>query len=125
MDDFEEYAGLRLKIRYCEADPRESWNEAIGHIEPHRIDSTKAKMTALRKRLADFGKIRSKEHFRTEGDLPDGSHFYALKSHKIRAYGWFSNGVFYISHFAYKKGQKLSKADTNKVIANWRKIEGK
>ncbi|WP_019570116.1 hypothetical protein [Thioalkalivibrio sp. ALE11] len=45
---------------------------------------------------------------------------------KLRAYGWFSTrykGVFYISHFAFKKGQKLSSQDEQRVINNWRRIE--
>ena len=33
-------------------------------------------------------------------------------------------GVFYISHFALKQGQKLAKKDTKRVITNWRHIEG-
>jgi hypothetical protein len=58
--------------------------------------------------------------------LPDKKQFYAIKADKVRAYGWFStrhSGVFYISHFAFKRGQKLAPADTRRVIANWRSIE--
>ena len=64
-------------------------------------------MAARRKHLADRGQLRSPDHWNTEGRLPDGKHFFAIKADKIRAYGWYSvrhKGVFYISHFAFKKG---------------------
>lgn len=83
-------------------------------------------MTARRHMLADKGQLRSPDYWNTEGDLPNLKKFYALKADKIRAYGWFSGrhkGVFYISHFAFKKGQKLAASDTHRVIENWRQIE--
>ena len=83
-------------------------------------------MAARRQYLADHGQLRSPDQWNTEGTLPNGKHFYAIKADKIRAYGWFSvrnKGVFYISHFTFKKGQKLASADTNRVIVNWRQIE--
>ena len=83
-------------------------------------------MMARRNYFADQGQLRSPDYWNTEGILPDGKHFYAIKVDRLRAYGWFSRrdkGVFYISHFAYKKGQKLSPEDANKVISNWRKIK--
>lgn len=76
--------------------------------------------------LAETGRLRSPDYWNTEGDLPNGKKFYAIKADRIRAYGWFSNrdrGVFYISHFAFKKGKKLAAEDTNRVIRNWRAIE--
>ena len=83
-------------------------------------------MIARRNFLADGGQLRSPDHWNTEGSLPRGGHFYAIKVDQLRAYGWFSArhpGVFYISHFAFKRGQKLAAADADQVIANWRLIE--
>jgi len=83
-------------------------------------------MAARRQHLANEGQLRSPDHWNTEGRLPDNKHFFAIKAGKIRAYGWFSDrnkGIFYISHFAFKKGQKLSREDSHKVIQNWRQIE--
>jgi len=73
-------------------------------------------MVARRKLLADNGQLRSPDHWNTEADLPNGKKFYAIKADKIRAYGWFSSkhkGVFYISHFAFKQGQKLATTDAS------------
>jgi hypothetical protein len=83
-------------------------------------------MLARRQLLADRGQLRSPDYWNTEGDLPDGKHFYAIKADRVRAYGWFSlrnKGVFYISHFAFKKGQKLATKDAKRVVSNWRQIE--
>ena len=83
-------------------------------------------MLARQTILADKAQLRSPDHWNTEGETPDGKRFYAIKVDKIRAYGWFSirhKGVFFISHFAFKKGQKLASSDANRVIANWRKFE--
>lgn len=130
-----EHRGVRLTVRYCEQAPAEadpeswqppSWQEALQHIPAKKHDGIKAKMAARRDTLANRSLLRSPNHWNTEGKLPDGKHFYAIKADKVRAYGWFSvrhKGVFYISHFAYKKGQKLAQSDTNRVIANWRQIE--
>lgn len=130
-----EYQGTRLTLRYCEQPPEgidpsawqpPSWLEALRHIPTAKHSGMTAKIAARRQYLADRGPLRSPDHWNTEGILPNGKHFYAIKVDKIRAYGWFSvrdKGVFYISHFAFKKGQKLASTDTNRVIANWRQIE--
>lgn len=120
-----EHRGQKLTIRYCEPS---SWDDALANVTKSKRDGIYAKMTARRNFLADGGQLRSPDQWNTEADLPDKKHFYAIKIDKIRAYGWFSTrhpGVFYISHFAYKRGQKLSAEDTNRVVANWRRIEEK
>lgn len=130
-----EYQGTRLTIRCCEQPPSgadletwqpPSWQEALKHVPAKKFDGIFAKMGARRETLANRGQLRSPDHWNTEGNLPDGKRFYAIKADKVRAYGWFSvrhKGVFYISHFAFKKGQKLAKANVNRVIGNWRQIE--
>lgn len=130
-----DYQGKKLTIRYCESPPTEadpatweppSWSAALQNFPASKRDGVKAKMLARRNYLADGGQLRSPDHWNTEAALPDGKRFYAIKVDKLRAYGWFSSrhtGVFYISHFAYKQGQKLAAEDTNRVTTNWRLIE--
>lgn len=119
----------RPSIEHCEDDPAGgSWRDAIAHIpkEGNKHESCHARMAALQRRLARGEQVRNREHFRVEGALPNGQHFYAFKVGAIRAYGWFSSkckGVFFISHYTFKARQKLDPADTEKVIANWRKLE--
>jgi hypothetical protein len=83
-------------------------------------------MAERRERLANQGQLRAPDHWNSEGTLPDGKQFYAMKAGQLRAYGWFSRrhkSVFYISHFAFKRGQKIAREDSNRVIRNWRAIE--
>lgn len=132
-----EYQGARLTIRYCEQpdeeqDCREAWSppswlEAIDGIPEQKRKNVIAQLIARRKTLADNASLRSPDYWNTEGLLPNGKHFYAIKSGALRGYGWFSDkhkSVFYISHFALKKGQKLSKKDARRVKQNWLHIEG-
>jgi hypothetical protein len=130
-----EYRGTSITIRYCEEPPADadlsvwispSLQEALEHIPPKKRDGCVAKMVARREQLANQGRLRSPDYLETEDNLPNGKHFYAIKVDRLRAYGWFSSrhkGVFYISHFAFKKGQKLAQKDTDRVIRNWRHIE--
>jgi hypothetical protein len=104
-----------------------SWQEALARIPANKREGIAAKMVARRRILANERRLRSPDYWNTEGELPSGKHFYAIKADRIRAYGWFAErekGVFWISHFAFKKGQKLASADANRVIENWRRIEG-
>jgi hypothetical protein len=129
------HKGSCLTIRYCEQPPDgtdqgawepESWRQALRHIPVGKHDRCRAEVHVRLDRLAKEGRLRSPDYFRKEGKLPDGKHFYAVKAGKVRAYGWFSKqhkSVFYVSHFAFKKGGKLTKEDANKVKKNWRRIE--
>ena len=131
-----DHTGHKLTIRCCEQPAPDavevgnwlppSWIEAISHIELSKHDGIMAQIVARRNFLADGNQLRCPDHWNTEGELPNGKSFYAMKAGKIRVYGWFSSrdkSVFYISHFAFKRGQKLATADTNIVCANWRRIE--
>lgn len=121
-----EFRGQRLTIRYCQG-AEATRTEAMNQIPVHLHATTLAQFTSRRKAFADTGNLRSPEFFNSEGDLPNGKCFWAIKTQtRLRAYGWFSSrhrGVFFISHFAFKRGEKLAKADTNIVVANWRRIE--
>ena len=130
-----EYRGTNLIIRCCEEPAADaalsvwmppSLQEALRHIPTKKHAGILAKLAARRQYLANVGQLRSPDHWNTEGNLPNDKPFYAIKADRVRAYGWFSShhkGIFYISHFAFKKGQKLAQEDTNRVIRNWRQIE--
>lgn len=121
----EEHQGKRLTVRYCQ-NAEESLKEALESLPIKKHSACLAQLVARRNQLADHGKLRSPDHWNTEGNLPNSNRFYAIKVGKIRAYGWFSDrykGVFYISHFTYKDTQKLDKSDLKRVCNHWRKIE--
>ncbi|WP_443190445.1 hypothetical protein [Pseudomonas indica] len=103
-----------------------SLQEALGKIEQRHHKATHSRMLALFQCLADKGNLRTPDLFNKEADLPGGGHFYAVKAKRLRAYGWFSSvhkGTFIISHYAFKRGEKLDQRDTARVIKNWRNVE--
>lgn len=121
-------AGQRLVI-YQIDDETGSLDDALGRVDPGLRGQARAKIYYLLNKLAREGTLRTPDHFNTEAVLPDEGHFYAVKTNsklRIRAYGWFSNvqkGSFIVSHYAFKRGEKLDARDTARVIANWRRIE--
>jgi hypothetical protein len=74
-----------------------------------------ANILALLQRLADLGRLRSPEQFRSEGDG-----FYAIRHRTgLRAYGWWeSNGRFVLSHFILKKKDALDESDRLRMQRN-------
>ncbi|MFZ5660926.1 MAG: hypothetical protein ACOY5C_13870 [Pseudomonadota bacterium] len=121
-----EHVGNRLTIRYCDG-AEASLQEALRHIPAHLKDRCIAQFVARRNLLADGEQMRKPEHFNTEGALPDGGNFFAIKTTQgLRAYGWFSSRhrhVFFISHFVFKNYDKLKRADEDLVRRNWEKEE--
>lgn len=124
-DDIEEvYQGRSYKIIHCKGAEKSFYN-ALKHINSKRKDSYKAKMKSFLNRLAD-GKRISRDNFPSEGPLPDGTNFRAIKKIPLRAYLWESKKhpkTFFISHYIFKGRQKLHKNDVKKVQENWRKYE--
>ncbi|USE34104.1 hypothetical protein [Endozoicomonas sp. SCSIO W0465] len=126
MDELDKYEGIHCTIVFCKG-AKESLDEVLAKHAPQPMKSKKlkAQMWSLLARLAD-GHRMTKENFPTEGDLPDGSKFHAIKKIPLRAYLWRSkkySGKYFISHFIYKDFQKLKPKDTTKVCNNWREIE--
>jgi hypothetical protein len=119
-----DYKGSKYRIIHCEG-ALESFNDATAKHPKDKRDLYKAQMIAIIKRLGD-GDRMSNENFPQEGELPDKSHFRALKKIPIRAYIWLSKktpNTYYISHYIYKNYDKLKKSEIEKVCNNWKKIE--
>lgn len=120
--------GQKLKVYLIEAEEG-TLQEALAKVDPSLRTQAQAKIYGLLMKLAQEGNLRMPEFFNKESVLPDGAHFYAVKTNsklRLRAYGWFSSahkGSFIVSHYAFKKGQKLEARDTARVIENWRSIE--
>lgn len=60
----------------------------------------------------------------TEGSLDGNSKFYAIKRIPVRAYFWYAETLrdtIIISHYVYKRWNKLRSRDAKRVKANWAK----
>ncbi len=130
-----ELVGKIRTIRYCELPPEgfdpddwqpPSWHQTTQGLSAQKRKRSWASILVKQKMFVDGKQLKAPDHFNTEGILPDDKHFYAIKAGKVRAYGWFSTrmkGVFFVSHFVLKDGEKLAPQDTTHVIRNWRSIE--
>lgn len=95
-----------------------SLKEAMGHVPPHERKQVAAKFQALFEMYKEGHDWRVPSQFNPEGTLPNGTQLYALKVKQVRCYGWYDSGDFVISHYIFKKQQKLLKADVRRAERN-------
>lgn len=113
--------GTTRQILEANSRVRESLNETMGHVPAHKRETVSNKLQALFNLYEEGHNWRVPNQFNVEGKLDDGRQFYALKVMQVRCYGWYDRGNFVISHFIFKKQQKLSKADRDVVQRNYAK----
>lgn len=114
--------GAKYKVVHCKG-AKATLAEALRHVK--HPDGMRRKLIFQFSRLAD-GHPMTQLNFPSEGGLPDGSSFNAIKKLPIRAYCWLSAGhpkTFFISHYIYKDFTKLKKKDCDIVCENWKRIE--
>jgi hypothetical protein len=113
------HSGSKLHIELT-TDALASLTEAESHV-PDTQAACKAQLRRLLQRLAETGTLQSPEQWNTEG-----GGFFAVKTRcGLRAYGWYHahrRGVFVVSHFIYKKRQKLDPADIDRAERNRRRL---
>jgi hypothetical protein len=106
------YEGRVYKIVQTE-DAEVSQPEAEAHARKACI----AQLDAMIKRLANMGKLNSPKQINNEGNG-----IWAIKARcGLRAYGWYcrcERGVFVISHYIYKKQQRLDPRDMARAEGN-------
>lgn len=124
------YKGSKFTVIQCEGALR-SYLEALNSVDARKRKSFMRGIIQQIQRLAD-GQRMSRENFPQEGDLPKrkgqqkARKFNALKRMPVRGYCWLSErheNTYFISHYVYKDYDNLRESDTNKVGANWRRIE--
>lgn len=122
--------GSMFTVVHCKG-ALDSFHEALNSVSKNKCQSFTNGMILQIKRLSN-GQPMSKANFPREGDLPRkvGQHkvkkFSALKRIPIRGYCWKSEkyeNTYFISHYVYKNYDELKERDTNRVGANWRRIE--
>lgn len=124
------YKGSKFTVIHCEG-ALESYLTAQNSVDARKRKSFTRGIIQQVQRLAD-GQRMSRENFPQEGDLPKRKgqqkvrKFNALKRIPVRGYCWLSErheNTYFISHYVYKDYDNLRESDTNKVGANWRRIE--
>ena len=125
------HEGSEFTVIHCNG-ALDSYIEALRHINAKKRKAAFTRgMIQQIDRLAE-GHRMSKANFPQEGALPKrkGQHrakkFNALKRIPIRGYCWLSEkyrNTYFISHYVYKDYDDLKESDSNRVGANWRRIE--
>jgi hypothetical protein len=134
-----ERKGASKTVIHCEG-AKKSLDKALDSVKPSKKRQRFLNFLELSlDRLANGDRLAGMPHDGVpdnqkpvkEGALPGllghtTGHFWAIKKIPIRGYGW--DGVknrthIYISHYVYKDQQSLSKADTDRVHRNFRKME--
>jgi len=126
----DEVQGAVYRVVHC-LGARESFEEALRHVEARKQGSFRRGMVQQIQRLAD-GHPMTRENFPKEGKLPNNAngegsgHFHALKRIPIRGYCWRSErheNTWFVSHYVFKNYQKLKAKDTDRLGKNWTRIE--
>lgn len=117
----------KMKIEHCDG-AEESLEKALKDMP----NADEEQRQLYRDQLEEFfdryarGERLSSSSLSSEGDLPDKTKFLAMRRLPIRAYFWVSKrlrSTLFISHYVYKKWQKLEKRDSRLVCRNWEKYE--
>ncbi|MFH6895118.1 hypothetical protein ACHCAL_13815 [Providencia huaxiensis] len=119
------YNGEKFVVTHCDG-AIDTFLESLKSLKDKEAKVMEMKVVLQLKRLAD-GKAMAKESFVSEGTLPNGKKFYAIKRVPVRGYLWLSSKLrctYYVSHYIYKNHQKLKDKDKDMIHSNWRKIEG-
>jgi len=124
------YTGTKFTVIHCKG-AIDSYRAALKKVDARQQKKFTTAIILQIQRLADGGRM-TKENFPQEGYLPKrkGQHnakkFNALKRIPIRGYCWLSQwhkDTYFISHYIYKKRNKLNESDTNRIGTNWSRIE--
>ncbi len=115
------HVGNTSRVVHCRGAIK-SYQKAIQSVNPKKRKGSLTNTLAVQiERLANGGQM-SRENFPREAQLPDKSHFYAMKKIPIRGYCFKVGDTWYVSHYIHKNFDDLADGDTEKVKNNWRRI---
>lgn len=109
----------RRSILKSNEDVSVSLKEAMLHVPSHQKTQVAAKFQALFELYLEGHEWRVPSQFNLEGIIAKNTQLYALKVKQVRCYGWYDSASFVISHYTFKKQQKLSKADVHRAERNF------
>lgn len=124
LQEYEDKSGSRRRVIHV-GGALASWFDAAGHLTPEKADIAEGFFVAFMENWLNNPSV-ARSRGTPEGELPNGKKFFAIRHGDIRAYFWHSKkhrNTIMISHYVYKKWNRLKKNDTQKVCGNWRKTE--
>ena len=120
LQEFADKQGLKRRVIHAPG-ALDSWKKEAEKLTDRKATEIEGFLIALFDAWVDDSRL-NKHWAVPEGDLNKDKKFFAIKRIPIRAYFWYSGvhkNTIIISHYVYKKWQKLRTEDTRKVKLNW------
>ena len=120
IQEFADKQGLKRRIIHAPG-ALDSWEKEAAKLTDRKATEIEGFLIALFDAWIDNSRLNNRWAV-PEGDLNKDKKFFAIKRIPIRAYFWYSdvhNNTIIISHYVYKKWQKLRTEDVRKVKVNW------
>ena len=121
LADFADRKGRRRRVIHAPG-ALESWDEVAAQLPSQKANLIEGALMQLFTDWIDGARFHGR-WAEPEGNLDRDTKFFAIKRIPVRAYFWYSEihkDTIVISHYAKKTWQKLRKADSKRVQANWR-----
>ena len=120
IQEFADNQGLKRRVIHAPG-ALDSWVKEAAKLNERKATEIEGFLIALFDAWIDNSRLNT--HWGApEGDLNKDKKFFAIKRIPIRAYFWYSDvhkNTIVISHYVYKKWQKLRTKDIRKVKLNW------
>ncbi len=120
IHEFTDKQGLKRRVIHAPG-ALDSWEKEAAKLSERKATEIEGFLIALFDAWNDNSRLNSR-WAEPEGDLSKAKKFFAIKRIPIRAYFWYSDvhkNTIVISHYVYKKWQKLRTEDIKKVKLNW------
>ena len=120
IHEFADKQGLKRRVIHAPG-ALDSWAKEAAKLSERKATEIEGFLIALFDAWNDNSRLNSR-WAEPEGGLSKAKKFFAIKRIPIRAYFWYSDvhkNTIVISHYVYKKWQKLRTKDIKKVKLNW------
>jgi hypothetical protein len=120
IHEFVDKKGLKRRVIHAPG-ALDSWEKETAKLSERKATEIEGFLITLFDAWNDNSRLNLR-WAEPEGDLSKGKKFFAIKRIPIRAYFWYSDvykDTIVISHYVYKKWQKLRTKDIRKVRLNW------
>jgi hypothetical protein len=120
IQEFADKQGLKRRIIHSPG-ALDSWKKEAAKLTDRKATEIEGFLIALFDAWIDNSRLNNRWAV-PEGNLNKDKKFFAVKRIPIRAYFWYSDAqknTIVISHYVYKKWQKLRTEDVRKVKMNW------
>ncbi len=121
IHEFADKQGLNRRVIHAPG-ALDSWEKEAVKLPERKATEIEGFLIALFDAWNDGSRLNTRWAV-PEGNIKKDKKFFAIKRIPIRAYFWYSDvhkNTIVVSHYVYKKWQKLRSEDIEKVKSNWK-----